>query len=108
MMSNPDPNVAAQEGSAGGQEQGAPHGQGSPTNTAITKKRGEQGPIVKFMTSPGTVGTLTGAVVLGAAVLWGALEAAIGAGAAYVAYRVLRKRAGARAGAVLQFARKRG
>jgi hypothetical protein len=56
--------------------------------------KGEPSGLGKFIKSPATVGTITGAVVLGAAVLWGALEASIGAGAAYLAYRVLRKRAG--------------
>jgi hypothetical protein len=51
----------------------------------------DEAAVEKFVRSPATIGTITGAVVLGTAVIWGALEAAIGAGAAYVAYRALRK-----------------
>ena len=79
-------NVVAQESKAGTPQQGA--GQ----NIELVKRNG-RGRIAQFMKSPGTVGTITGAIVLGAAVFWGALEAAIGSGAAYLAYRVLRKRA---------------
>jgi hypothetical protein len=41
---------------------------------------------------PVTGAAIVGAVVVAAAVLWGAAEAAVGAGAAYLAYRLLRKR----------------
>jgi hypothetical protein len=53
-------------------------------------KKGEHA-LGKWMTSPATIGTITGTVVLGAAVFLGAFEAAIGAGAGYIAYRILRK-----------------
>jgi hypothetical protein len=65
--------------------QSAQSGQGG----ELLKK--EEHAIGKWMTSPATIGTVTGTVVLGAAVFFGALEAAIGAGAGYIAYRVLRK-----------------
>jgi hypothetical protein len=54
--------------------------------------KGERQNLGKLMKSPAAIGTATGAVVLGAAAIWGALEAVVGAGAAYVAYRILRKR----------------
>jgi hypothetical protein len=41
---------------------------------------------------PVTGATVTGAVVLGAVLVFGFAEAAVGAGAAYVAYRILKKR----------------
>jgi hypothetical protein len=44
------------------------------------------------MKNPAAIGTAAGAVVLGAAAVWGALETAVGAGAAYVTYRLLRRR----------------
>jgi hypothetical protein len=78
------PAVIRQESAQSGQKQESA-GQGS----ELVKK--EEHAIGKLMTSPATIGTITGTVVLGAAVFFGALEAAIGAGAGYIAYRVLRK-----------------
>jgi hypothetical protein len=41
---------------------------------------------------PTFAAAIVGAVVVGAAVVWGAAEAAVGAVAAYVVYRILRQR----------------
>jgi hypothetical protein len=41
---------------------------------------------------PVTAATVAGAVVVGAAVVFGVGEVAVGAGVAYVAYRALKKR----------------
>jgi hypothetical protein len=46
----------------------------------------------KEMTKPTTGAAIAGAVVVGAAIVWGLPEAAIGAAAAYVVYRILEKR----------------
>lgn len=45
---------------------------------------------------PTTGAALTGAVVIGAAVVFGAAETAVGAAAAYVTYRIIRGRRAAR------------
>lgn len=44
------------------------------------------------LSRPGVGATVTGGLVLGAAVMFGIPEAIVGAGAAYVAYRVLKRR----------------
>jgi hypothetical protein len=48
--------------------------------------------ISQFMKRPSVGASIAGAVVLGAAAGFGVLEAAVGAGAAYAAYRLLRGR----------------
>ena len=49
----------------------------------------EEGSLARWLGSPAKAGTVAGGVVLGAAVLLGPLEVALGAGAAYAAYRVV-------------------
>jgi hypothetical protein len=46
----------------------------------------------ELMKKPAVGGSVAGAIALGAAVVFGAWEAAVGAGVAYVAYRLLRKK----------------
>jgi hypothetical protein len=47
----------------------------------------------RAMKKPATGAAIAGTVTIAAAILWGAAEAAVGAGAAYVVYRLLRRRA---------------
>ena len=56
----------------------------------------EPGRLAKLMTSPAGAATIVGSAVLAAATLFGPIEAAIGAGAAYSAYRIFRNRVAAR------------
>lgn len=67
---------------------GEPTGEVATTQESDTESRA----LTRWLNSPAKVGTVAGGVVLGAAVLLGPLEAALGAGAAYAAYRVVRKR----------------
>jgi hypothetical protein len=71
-----------------------------PSASATSKGEDPPTPAMKrWLGAPATGGTVAGTVVLGAALLWGPLEAALGAGAAYAAYKYTRKRrASARAG----------
>lgn len=46
----------------------------------------------EFLKKPSVGASVTGTVVLGAAAVFGVVEAAVAAGAAYAAYRLLRKR----------------
>ena len=48
----------------------------------------------KEMKKPTTGAAIAGAVVVGAATLWGVAEAALGAAAAFVVYRILKGRRG--------------
>jgi len=60
---------------------------------SAAQQRGDgKGSLAELARRPAAGGTIAGAVVLGAAALFGALEAAVGAGAGYLAYRVLRRR----------------
>ena len=56
----------------------------------------------QFMKRPSVGASIAGAVVLGAAAGFGVLEAAVGAGAAYAAYRLLRGRGSSTEGEEVQ------
>jgi hypothetical protein len=67
----------------------------SESSEAMTPSEEGKNAVGKFgdlIKKPAVGGTVAGAAALGAAAVFGVWEAAIGAGVAYVAYRVLRKR----------------
>jgi hypothetical protein len=59
---------------------------------AVTQGKGAVDRITQAMKRPLTGAAIAGGVVLGAAVMFGLAEAVVGAGVAYAAYRVIRKR----------------
>jgi hypothetical protein len=66
---------------------------GGPESAA--QPESSRGPLARLeeaMKKPSVGATVSGAVVLGAAAFFGVLETAIAAGAAYAAYRLLRKK----------------
>jgi len=52
----------------------------------------EDGRIASMLKTPSAGAAISGTIVLGAAAVFGVLETAVAAGAAYFAYRLLRKK----------------
>jgi hypothetical protein len=64
----------------------------TPEALVPSEVQGAASRVGEFMKKPPIGASVTGAVVLGAAVAFGVVEAAVAAGAAYAAYRLLKKR----------------